>query len=186
MIDRDKMKELHNSVTELHKTTSMAATGTGAIDWEGILDLTISILTMIKSNFGTMQNEFRRSTLETPESIDDKSEAQQQDHQDALSRTAEARHPNTPQRAGFAENIAETTKGAPPNPPLKAEGSPPERSPVNNQNDPTNPPLNKPESTKVGEPPARVEPNKSGGDKPNPTELTIDKDKTADSIANKK
>lgn len=159
MLDRDKLRELHNSVTALHKTTSLAETGMGSIDWEGILNLTINILGLIKDNFATMHNEFRRSMLDKPESIDRKSESEQKDHQDALSRTANPTHPSLPEREGFPENIIDSVKGNPPNPPLKAEGSPPEKSPVN----PTNPNLNKIEESK-NNPPERVEPK--------PTELT--------------
>lgn len=172
MLDRDQMKQLHNTVTELHKSTSLAATGSGAIDLQALLGLVAEIINLIKDNFGVMQNELRRGSAQA---INEATETRFKEHEEAITQSAQPRHPNTPQRAGFAENIAETTKGNPPNPPLKAEGSPPERSPVNNQNDPTNPDLNKIEESK-NNPPEKVE-QKPGGEaaanKPNPTDLTI-------------
>lgn len=170
MLDRDQLKELHNSVTDLHKITSLAATGAGAVPFENILGLVIDVLNLVKSNFSTMQLEFRRSISEKPETIHDASKQQQIDHQEALkaqtkpSVSPQPRHPNTPEQAGIPMNIAESVKGNPPNPPIKAEGAPHQDSPVNNQNDPTNPPLNKIEQTK-NEPPQKLK----------PTDLTIDK-----------
>lgn len=102
MLDRDRLKELHNSVTELHKTTSLAATGSGSIDWEGILDLTINILTLIKSNFSTMHTEFRRSMLDKPETINEASQTRQEEHKEFLNKnnpSSQPAHPNLPRQS---------------------------------------------------------------------------------------
>src|SRR5690348_10680713 len=81
MLDRDRLKDLHNQVTDLHKMTSAAAGGVGAIDWTGALEMVINVLNLFKDHLNVVENETRQAAMNISKEPN-QTTIQQGDHQE--------------------------------------------------------------------------------------------------------